>query len=76
MSYEALASAWNAAKTPPDGVAGLPLDGLSTAEKIEAVNDWTTKGPTVDVSAVDIKAYLGRTGKIAGVYKYADSPPV
>jgi hypothetical protein len=47
--YTNLINAWNSATQPPTGVTGTPLTGLTTANKIIAVNGWTITGtvPTV-----------------------------
>jgi hypothetical protein len=42
--YTALISAWNNATQPPTGVQGTALTGLTTANKIIAVNNWTVTG--------------------------------
>jgi hypothetical protein len=42
--YDALVAAWNSATQPPAGVSGTALTGLSTANKLIAVNAWTVKG--------------------------------
>lgn len=39
--YTALITAWNGATQPPTGVTGAPLTGLTTAQKLAAVNAWT-----------------------------------
>src|SRR5436190_1797313 len=45
--YQNLVTAWNGATQPPTGVAGTPLTGLTTANKIIAVNGWTIAGTAV-----------------------------
>lgn len=43
--YTALITAWNGATQPPSGVTGTPLTGgMTTAQKIAAVNGWTIVG--------------------------------
>lgn len=43
--YTALITAWNGATQPPTGVAGTALTGgMTTAQKIAAVNGWTITG--------------------------------
>jgi hypothetical protein len=43
--YTALIAAWNSVTQPPVGVAGTGLTGgMSTAQKIDAVNGWTITG--------------------------------
>jgi hypothetical protein len=42
--YDALIAAWNGATQPPAGVTGTALTGLTTAQKIAAVNAWTVAG--------------------------------
>lgn len=39
--YDALKAAWTSATQPPAGVTGTGLTGLTTAQKIAAVNAWT-----------------------------------
>jgi uncharacterized membrane protein len=44
--YDALIAAWNSATQPPTGVTGTPLAvGMSTRQKLAAVNDWRVAGP-------------------------------
>lgn len=43
--YTALINAWNGATQPPVGVTGTGLTGgMSTQQKIDAVNGWTVTG--------------------------------
>jgi hypothetical protein len=43
--YTALIAAWNGATQPPTGVTGTGLTGgMTTAQKIAAVNGWTISG--------------------------------
>lgn len=43
--YTALITAWNGATQPPTGVTGTALTGgMSTAQKIAAVNGWAVTG--------------------------------
>lgn len=43
--YTTLITAWNGATQPPAGVTGAALTGgMTTAQKIAAVNDWTVSG--------------------------------
>lgn len=43
--YDALIAAWNGATQPPTGITGAPLTGgMTTAQKIAAVNGWTITG--------------------------------
>lgn len=43
--YTALIAAWNGATQPPTGVVGTGLTGgMTTAQKITAVNGWTVTG--------------------------------
>jgi hypothetical protein len=39
--YTALIAAWNSATQPPTGVTGTGLTGLTTANKLIAINGWT-----------------------------------
>ena len=55
--YTALINAWNSATQPPTGVTGTSLTGLTTANKLIAINGWTVTGsvPTVlSVTGVQI----------------------
>jgi hypothetical protein len=43
--YDALIAAWNSATQPPAGVTGTAITGgMTTAQKIAAVNGWTVTG--------------------------------
>lgn len=43
--YDALIAAWNSVTQPPAGVTGTALTGgMTTAQKIVAVNGWTVTG--------------------------------
>lgn len=42
--YTALIDAWNSATQPPVGVTGTALTGLTTAQKLAAINAWTVAG--------------------------------
>lgn len=43
--YTALIAAWNGATQPPTGVTGTALTGgMTTAQKLAAVNAWTVTG--------------------------------
>ena len=42
--YTALINAWNSATQPPVGVTGTGLTGLTTEQKIAAINGWTVTG--------------------------------
>ena len=42
--YTALIAAWNGATQPPTGVTGTALTGLTTANKLVAINGWTLAG--------------------------------
>lgn len=45
--YTALINAWNSAIQPPTGVNGTGLNaGMTTAQKLAAVNGWTITGTT------------------------------
>jgi len=46
--YDALVAAWNSATQPPTGVTGTALTaGMTTQQKLNAVNGWTSVGPSV-----------------------------
>ena len=50
--YDALIAAWNGATQPPSGAAGTAIvGGMTTAQKLAAVNSWTVAG-TVTYSKV------------------------
>lgn len=62
--YTALITAWNGATQPPTGVTGTALTGLTTAQKIAAVNGWTVTGsvPTaIMVSGSQIANCIDKT---------------
>lgn len=42
--YDALIAAWNSVTQPPAGVTGTGLTGLTTANKLIAINGWTVTG--------------------------------
>jgi hypothetical protein len=42
--YTNLINAWNSATQPPTGVTGTGLTGLTTANKLIAINGWTVIG--------------------------------
>ena len=44
--YTNLINAWNSATQPPTGVTGTALTGLTTANKLIAINGWTVVGTT------------------------------
>lgn len=74
--YTALQSAWNGTTQPPTGVTGTGLTaGMTTAQKLAAVNAWTVAGSNVDVAPSQVVRYLGINGKLAGLLKYAATPP-
>jgi hypothetical protein len=57
--YTALIAAWNSATQPPVGVTGTALTGLTTANKIIAVNGWTVSNPQpANVRVTDIIAAI------------------
>lgn len=62
--YTALITAWNGATQPPTGVTGTALTGLTTANKLAAVNGWTVTGsvPTsIMVSGSQIANCIDKT---------------
>lgn len=75
MGYAALAAAWTAATTPPEGVTGASLAGLSTEQKINIINGWTVAGAPADVPVRAVAGYLSTNLKIAALINYAASPP-
>jgi len=43
--YDALIAAWNGATQPPSGATGTPITGgMTTTQKIAAVNSWNVTG--------------------------------
>jgi hypothetical protein len=56
--YTALINAWNGATQPPTGVTGTGLTGgMTTAQKLAAVNAWTVVGAvptTIYVTGVQV----------------------
>lgn len=49
--YDALIAAWNGATQPPTGVTGTALTGgMTTAQKLAAVNGWRVAGPNAIVT--------------------------
>lgn len=42
--YTNLITAWNGSPSPPAGVTGTGLTGLTTAQKLAAINGWTVSG--------------------------------
>ena len=74
--YGALIAAWNSATQPPTGVTGTALtSGMTTAQKLAAVNGWTVPGPNVDVQPAQVARYLALSLKLTPLLKYAQSPP-
>lgn len=66
--YTALITAWNGATQPPAGVTGTALTGLTTANKIIAVNGWTVTGSvptTIMVSGSQIANCIDKTEFLA-----------
>lgn len=46
QNYAPLVSAWNSSTQPPSGVTGTALTaGMTTAQKLAAVNGWTVPNP-------------------------------
>lgn len=46
VDYTALIAAWNGVTQPPAGVTGTGLNGgMTTQQKLNAVNGWTVAGP-------------------------------
>jgi hypothetical protein len=43
--FTALTTAWNSGVQPPAGVTGTALTGLTTAQKVAAINAWTVVAP-------------------------------
>jgi hypothetical protein len=56
--YTALITAWNGATQPPAGVTGTALTGgMTTAQKLAAVNGWTIAGPAIPMVIPTYKIY-------------------
>lgn len=53
--YTGLINAWNSVTQPPAGVTGTALTGLTTANKLIAINGWTIVGtiPTSTLITAD-----------------------
>ncbi len=48
--YDALIAAWNGATQPPAGATGTPITGgMTTQQKLDAVNGWTVAGPATQM---------------------------
>jgi len=62
--YTALIAGWNG-NTPPSGVVGTALTGLTTAQKIAAINGWT-------VTATIPAQYTITGAQIAGCIKWSE----
>jgi hypothetical protein len=64
--YTALINAWNGGTQPPTGVVGTALNGgMTTAQKIAAVNGWTV---TVTIPA----SYTITANQIASCIKWSE----
>jgi hypothetical protein len=71
VDYTALMAAW-ASTALPTGVSGTPLSsGMTTAQKLAAVNGWTVAGPAVDVQVSSVVGYLGLNAKLSVLQTYA-----
>lgn len=77
VDYTALKNAWTASPSPPTGVTGgsLLTNGLTTAQKLTAINAWMVAGPNQDVPISAVVSYLGLNAKLTGLMKYAASAP-
>jgi len=74
--YTALTTAWNNASlssgaTLPTSVSGSLLTGLTTAQKLAAVNAWTIPGPTSAITLVAFANYLIGQGVYPTFLAYA-----
>ena len=57
MTYAALITAWNGATQPPTGVTGTALTGgMTTAQKVAAVNAWTV--PAAQPAILNVTSVL------------------
>jgi hypothetical protein len=66
--YDALVTAWNNATQPPPGITGTGLTGgMTTAQKLAAVNGWTVAGPNRDVLVTSVVSYLSLRGLLTGI---------
>jgi hypothetical protein len=46
--YDAMVAGWNSATQPPSGVTGTPITGsMTTQQKLDAMNRWTTTGTAI-----------------------------
>lgn len=56
--YDALTVAWNSSTQPPPGVTGTALSsGMTTQQKINAVNNWTMIGPRIPMIIPTYRIY-------------------
>lgn len=56
--YDALTAAWNSGTQPPAAVTGTALTGgMTTQQKINAVNGWTTAGAAVPMIVPTYRIY-------------------
>lgn len=56
--YDALVTAWNGATQPPTGVTGAALTGgMTTLQKITAINAWTVLGAAIPMLLPSYKIY-------------------
>lgn len=71
MNYEVLQAAWSAGL--PAGVTGRALvAGMTTQQKLDAVNAWTVV-EQVDVSVADVESYLSMQGLLTAFEDWLDT---
>ena len=74
--YDALVAAWNGATQPAAGVTGTALtQGMTTAQKLGAVNGWTVPGPNQDVRVSTVQGKLMLAGAWLKLKAYAAANP-
>src|SRR5262245_37585136 len=56
--YAKLVAAWNSSTQPPVGVAGTALtSGMTTQQKLDAVNHWVQTGPPIPMIIPTYRIY-------------------
>jgi hypothetical protein len=56
--YDAMIAGWNSATQPPSGVTGTPITGtMTTQQKLDAMNRWTTTGAAIPMIIPTYKVY-------------------
>lgn len=56
--YDAMIAGWNSATQPPTGVTGTPITaGMTTTQKLAAMNGWTTTGAAIPMIIPTYRVY-------------------